>query len=119
MRLDQLAISVIEQIAGRLVRRLVVAIAMAVLAVIALYHFGDAAVVALDNQFGFIHAHLIMGAIFTAAAFVALVILWAMRGKAVESVAPLLSVPREVRLAMLIEAVMLGYALSQKGDRTR
>jgi hypothetical protein len=119
MRLDQLAISVIEQIAGRLLRRLALAIAIVVLTIVALYHFGDAAVVALDNQFGFIHAHLIMGAIFMAAAFVALVILWAMRGKAANSAPPLLSGSREMRLAMLIEAVMLGYALSQKGDRTR
>lgn len=117
MRLDQIAISAIEQIAGRLVRQAALAIAIVVLAIVALYHFGDAAVVALDNQFGFIHAHLIMGAIFTAAAFVAFVTLWAMRGKA-ESAPPPLSVPREMRLAMLIEAVMLGYALSQKSDRT-
>lgn len=119
MRFDQLVASFIAEIAGRLIRRVAVGIAMTALAVVALYHFGDAAVVALDNQFGFIHAHLIMGGIFAFAAFVALVILWAMRGKLAGSDPRMPNAPREIHLAMLIEAVMLGYALAQKGDRAQ
>jgi hypothetical protein len=42
-----------------------------------------------------------------------------MLGKTTSTGAPALSTQRDMRIAMLVEAVMLGYALARKGARTR
>ena len=63
------------------------------------------------------HAQLIVGAIYTAAAAITYAIFWAMGRSSASAGAPLLTAPREMQLAMLIEAVMLGYSLARKGER--
>lgn len=121
MRLDHLAISAIEQVAGRLARRLLVALVMAIFALVSVYYFVSAGEIELAMRFGVLNAQLIMGAIFTAAALIALIVLWTMGRRSTNNKAnmPTLSGQREMQLVMLVEAVMLGYALARKGDRTR
>lgn len=119
MRLDQLAISAIEQVAGRVVRRLLVALIMGVLGLVAVSYFVGAGETELTARFGVLNAQLIMGAIFAAAAAVALVVFWAMRAKPAKASTPALAGQREMQLVMLVEAVMLGYALARKGERAR
>lgn len=119
MRLDHLAINVIEQVAGRLVRRLLIAIVMTVLGLVAIAYFVSAGEIELAARFGTINAQLIMGAIFAGAALIAFIILWAMRARPAKTNAPALSGQREMQMVMLVEAVMLGYALARKGERAR
>jgi hypothetical protein len=117
MRLDHLAISAIEQVAGRLLRRFLVVLVMVVLALVAISYFVSAGEVELVSRFGVTNAQLIMGALFSGGALIALVILWTMRARRTKT--PALAGQREMQLVMLAEAVMLGYALARKGERTR
>ena len=119
MRLDHIAISAIEQVAGRVLRRLVMRLVMVVLALVAISYFVSAGEIELVARFGAGNAQLIMGTIFAGAALTALVILWAMRAKHTRTGMPALSSQREMQLVMLAEAVMLGYALARKGERAR
>jgi len=119
MRLDHLATAAIDQVLGRLVRRLLVVIAAAILAIVAIYQGSVAGTIWLEVRYGAVHAHAIICAIYAGLALIALIAFWAMGRKPSSSATPALSQPREMQLAMLVEAVMLGYALSRKGDRAR
>jgi predicted membrane-bound mannosyltransferase len=120
MRLDHIASVAVDHLLGRLIRRALLAAAIAIFAVVAIYHFTVAGTLALDAQFGELEAQLIVGAIFAAAALIAFGILWAMRGQRTASSTPILSDnPREMQLVMLVEAVMLGYSLARKREPAR
>lgn len=113
MRLDHIAISAIEQVAGRLVRRLLIALVIVVLAIIAVSYFVSAGERGLTAHFGILSAQLIMGAAFVAASLIALVVLSTMRAKPAKTTTPALSDQRKMQL------VMLGYAFARKGERAR
>jgi hypothetical protein len=100
-------------------RRALLGLAMAALAVVAIYHFTVAATLALETRFSDLHAQLIVASIFTALSGLSYAILWAIRRKPAEAKAPVLSQSRETKLAMLIEAAMLGFELAKKGRRSR
>jgi hypothetical protein len=117
MRLDHIAGMAIEQLFGRLLRRALIALFVGIFALVAVYHFTVAGIIALEMEFGALQAHLIVAAIYVAVALIGLVALWAMRGKPAGSGEPILGQPREMQLAMLVEAVMLGFALARKGER--
>lgn len=119
MRLDHIAGMAVEHLLGRLLRRALVAVALAVAAIVAIYQGGVAGTLALQAEYGATNAHLIVGASFVALAVIFLAIFLAMRGKSSKVAAPALSQQRELQLAMLVEAVMLGYALARKSDRAR
>jgi type VI protein secretion system component VasK len=119
MHLDQIAGLAVDHLFGRMMRRALLAFLVAALAIAAIYHFTVAGTLSLEAQYGALHAQLIVGAIFTALALLAYAILWAMRNKAASASTPVLSGQREMQMAMLVEAVMLGYALARKGERTR
>jgi len=99
---------------GRLVRRLLLALAIAVLLIVAAYHFTVAGAIALEAQFGTLYAQLILGAVYVGLAACCVVCRYAL-GRF--SRAPALSQQRELQIAMLVEAAMLGYTLARKGER--
>jgi len=117
MQIEQIALGAVEHLIGRLLRRVLVAIAVGVFALIALYHFESSGLLALQVQYGAIDAHLIVGGIFVAAALMGLFALWRMTRKPADTA--MLPNAREMQLAMLVEAVMLGYALAQRSGRAR
>jgi len=119
MRLEHIAGIAFDHIFGRILRRALLAGVIAAFAVAAIYHFTVAGTLTLEAQYGALHAQLIVAAIYTASAAVSYAILWAMRSRTASTSAPALSAPRETQLAMLVEAVMLGYALARKSERTR
>ena len=118
MRLDQIMAAATGHLVGRAVRRAVIGVAMAAFAVVALYHFTIAGMIALQGQFGDLDTRLIVGGIYAFLSIVAFVTLWAMRAKplpAAGAAAP--GNPREMQLVMLVEALMLGYTLARKRER--
>lgn len=120
MRIDQLIGVSISHLMRRVVRRALAAVALAVFAVVALYHFTVAGLISLDGQFGTLDARLIVGGIYGALALIALGAFWVLGRSPDNTRAPALTAgnQRELQLAaMLIEAVMLGYALARKRER--
>lgn len=119
MQLDQIAAAAMSHLLGRLMRRAVAATIMALFIIAATYQFTVAGTIALEMQHGALNAHLIVAAIYVMLALIAFVAFWALRAKPATDGMPALSQPREMQLIMLVEAVMLGYALARKGDRAR
>ena len=117
MRLDHLAAAAIDHVLGLLLRRALFALAIATFAIVAIYQGTVAGTLALEMQYGEMIAHLIVAATYAPVALIAFAILWAMGRKSASASAPALSGQREMQLAMLVEAAMLGYALARKGDR--
>lgn len=118
MQVEQLATAAINHLLGRMLRRMLVAAAVAAFAIVAIYQFTIAGTLALDAQYGDVQARLIVAAIYSVTALACCVVLWAMRGKASSNGMP--AVPggaREMQMVMLVEAAMLGYALARKRDR--
>jgi hypothetical protein len=119
MRLENIAGLAFDHIFGRILRRALLALFIAAAAVVALYYFTAAGSLSLEMHFGALHALLIVGAVYGAAAVMAYAVWWTMRRKTASANAPVLSGQRDMQIAMLVEAVMLGYALARKGDRAR
>lgn len=116
MRIDQIVADVAEQLAGRLLRRALLALVIAALTVCALYNFTAAGRLALEAQYGALDAHLVVGAIY-ATLVLAGVIWWAVQGRTAKTTTPVVGQTRELQLVMLVEAVMLGYALANRRER--
>src|ERR1700687_4151953 len=113
MQLNHLITAAVDHLVGRILRLTVLAVLIAVFVLVAIYHFAAAGTVALEVEFGLLYAQLIVGAIFAAAALAVVAIWWGMGGKTAKTSAPALDSPQANRLAMLVEAAMLGYALSR------
>lgn len=121
MRLSDVSEVAVSLLFGRLLRRALGAALLVLFALIAVYHFTIAGTLALDAEVGVLYARLIVAAIYTAAALVTLIVLWATRTKPLitDQTADALMSPRNAQIAMLIEAATLGYALARKtGDRS-
>jgi hypothetical protein len=108
--------NIARRIFSRIFRRALLALLVAIFAVVAIYYFTVAGSIALETEYGLLHARLIVGGIYAALA-IACAVWWAVQGKSATSSAPALSGQREMQIAMLVEAVMLGYALARKGTR--
>jgi type VI protein secretion system component VasK len=120
MRIDNILTAATDQLLWPLLRRALLVLAFAILAMIAVYHLTIAGNIALAHRFGDLNARLIIGAIYAALALLSLIVLWAMRGKPAKLAdTPALQRVRETHLVMLVEAAMLGYTLARKGQRTR
>lgn len=121
MRLSDIAETTIHQVVGRLVRRALGFVVLALLAVIAIYYASAAGTVALSIQFGLLNAYLIMAAGYAVAVLIVVGVLYATRARPVAPparAAGALASPRNMQIAMLIEAVMLGYSMARKsGDK--
>ncbi len=116
MRFSHIAEFTINHLFSRLKRRTIGASALVLFTLVAVYYFTSAGMQALEAEYGLLHARLIVAAIYTAAALIALIVLWATRAKPPidDQTANALMSPRNAQIAMLIEAAMLGYALARK-----
>jgi hypothetical protein len=119
MDLYNIASATTDRLLGRFLRRALLTIVMAAFAIVAIYHFTVAGMLALETRFTDLHAQLIVAAIYTALVAVSYAILWATGRKLAKARAPALSQSRETKMATLIEAAMLGYELARKNARTR
>jgi hypothetical protein len=118
MRLDRIAGATVNHLLGRFVRRAAAVVIMVLFVLVAIYQFTVAGTIALEIEHGALNAHLIVAGVYLVLALLAFAAFWAMRPKpAADGVPALSNQPREMQLIMLVEAVMLGYALARKGNR--
>lgn len=117
MALTDIASAAIGRIVGPLVRRVVCWALVGVFGLAALYQASVAGVVALEAQFGAVYAHLLIAGLYALVAIGIVVFLWVtVRRPFVtkeyrESLAEL---PPELQAATIVEALLLGYAMSRK-----
>ncbi len=123
MRLTDIAEGALSGMIARYVRRAILFALIGACAIITLYYANSAATLALALQYGPLYAYLIMAGIYAVAALIALAVFYATRHRAAEpqaaadaTVAGLLSSPRNMKIAMLVEAVLLGYSLARKSS---
>ncbi len=116
MQLNDIASTTFNTLFGRLLRRALSAALLAAFAIVALYYASGAGALALTDKFGMLYAYLIMAAIYAAAALIVFIAMWATRARRIVAEKPegALASPRNMQIAMLVEAVMLGYAMARK-----
>lgn len=121
MRLTDIAEATLSHLIGRLLRRALLFAALGVFVVVAFFYGSAACTIALTQQYGSLNAYMIMAAGYAAAAAIVLIVIYATRAKPLppqEKVANALSSPRNMQIAMLIEAVMLGYSMGRKSGKS-
>jgi hypothetical protein len=116
MQLNDITSTAFNTLFGRLLRRALGAALLTAFAIVALYYASGAGTLVLNDKFGMLYAYLIMTAIYAAAALSFFIVLWASRTKPIVTEMPdgALASPRNMQIAMLIEAVMLGYSMARK-----
>jgi hypothetical protein len=119
MQIEHIVGVAFDRIFGRILRRALLLIMFAIFALVALYHFTSAGTISLETRFGAMQAQLIVAGVYTVFALVSLSIWCGLARKTPIASGPAVAVPRELQMAMLVEAVMLGYSLAKKGERTR
>ena len=117
MIVEHMAEAAIGRIFAPILRRALVLGLFGIFALFALYHFTAAATLCFEIRFGAIQAQLIIAAIFTALALISLAIWWSLARTRTIPGKPVVAGARAKQLAMLIEAVMLGYSSAKKHGR--
>jgi hypothetical protein len=121
MQITDLVGVIVRQVTGRLVRRLIAALLLALFALAALYHLTIAGILALESEVGAVNARLIIGGVFVVAALAPAYTLWSSRAKFKPrgEASELLNSRRDLQIAMIIEAVLLGLSLSRSAAPRR
>jgi len=118
MRLTDIAEGAASALIARYVKRAILVALVGIFAVVALYCLSAAGLMALALVYGPLYAYLIMAGVYAAAALIALAVFYATRNRALvrqNAVGAAGSMsPRNMQIAMLVEAVMLGYTLARK-----
>jgi hypothetical protein len=116
MQLGHITEFAIDRLFGRLLRRAAAFALLVLFALIALYNFTIAGMMALEGVYGVLTARLIVATIYLAAALIVLIVLWAARTKPAigATSGDALAAPRDMQIAALVEAAMLGYAMARK-----
>jgi len=119
MSLANIAASAAERLFSALLWRLLLVLLALLSVIAALYHFTVAGTLALELQVGVLYARLIVGGIYAAVALLSAGGLWFASRRAEPAPKPdATPSARAEQLAALIEAVMVGYAVSRKGGKT-
>lgn len=116
MQLSDLASVTLNQIFGRLLRRALGVALLAAFAIAAICYVNGAGTLALTENYGALNAYMIMAAIYAVFALIVFAVLWASRARPVIADKPegALASPRNMQIAMLIEAAALGYSMARK-----
>ena len=120
MQLNHITEFVINLLFCRLLRRAIGAGLLVLFTLVAAFHFTIAGTLVLEGLYGMLYARLIITAIYVAAASIVLVVLVATRTRPVikDRAADVRVSPYDAKIAALVEAAMLGYAMARKsGDR--
>jgi hypothetical protein len=119
MSLANIAEAAAGRLLGMLMRYLTFAVLAGIFALVALYHFTVAGMLALEFQFGVLYARLIVAGVYTVLTLASAGMLWALARKAAKPHPVPEPTPRHIQLAALIEALILGYEVSRKSRRAR
>jgi hypothetical protein len=124
--LIDIAGAAVGRVTGRLARRAAGWILVGVFALIALYQATVALHAYLEIQFGIVQAHLMIAGFYAVATLLLILVLWLSGRKSAKQAARpadesglfqalsgMANAPRDMQIAMIIEAVMLGYSLSR------
>jgi hypothetical protein len=117
MGLSDIASATIGRLASQLMRRVAGWTLVAVFGLAALYQGSVAAVVALEAEVGAFYAHLIIAGVYALLAIAAVVVLRVtVRRPFVDDDfrKSLATLPPEAQIATVIEALLLGYAMSRR-----
>jgi hypothetical protein len=114
MQLNQIAEGAVGHMFGRMLLRTLFLLVGAIFAVVAIAYLTAAGAMALETQYGALHARLAVAAIYAAAALITFTVLWTTRARPTPGA---LTSKREMQLTMLVEAVALGYSLARKRER--
>ena len=117
MRIDQIVADIAQQVAGRLLRRALLVVGIAALAVVALSYLAGAGMIALEVRYGALYANLIMAGIFAAGSAISGIAWWMARRRPIRAQAVAATSPQPMQLAALLEAAMLGYTLARGRQR--
>ena len=125
MKLTDIGRALISNLTARLLRRAALIILGALFALAALYHFTVAGTVALELHVGVLYARLIIAGLYALAAIVTGTAFWLTRAGRANGAGALglmqtpLGDVKFAQLAMIVEAILLGYSLSRKSNRSR
>jgi uncharacterized iron-regulated membrane protein len=115
--------NIAEAAAGRLFGKLMLYVAFALLAgifaLVTLYHFTVAGMIALEMEFGVLYARLMVAGVYLLLTLVSGGMLWMLARKAGKPSPAPEPTPRHVQFAALIEALILGYEMARKSRRSR
>jgi hypothetical protein len=116
MQLSNITDFAVQRLFGRLLRRAACIALLMLFTLIAVYHFTVAGTLELEGIYGMLYARLIVAAIYLAAALIMLIGLWATRTRPLikDQLADAIVSSRDVQVAALIEAAVLGYAMARK-----
>jgi uncharacterized membrane protein len=121
MKLDQLIPHLIGRLMGRMLRRVAAFAALALLVLIALYHLTIAGTLALEALYGPLDARLIVAGIYAALAIIVCIYLFATRAKPPTMAAPRGNrrsrQPQDIRVAELLESLLVGYTAGRRRSR--
>jgi hypothetical protein len=107
----------IGRLVGQLVRRVVYWALVGVFGLAALYQASVAAMVALEAKVGGFYAHLMIAGFYALVAIAVVIFLWVtVRRPFVDDEfrKSLATMPPEAQIATVIEALLLGYAMSRR-----
>ena len=116
MGLTDLASATVGRVFGRLMRRVVGWALVGLFGLAALYQASVAAGVALEAQFGGLYAHLMIAGFYALLAIAIVIFLLTVRRPLVDDEyrTSLAQLPVEAQVATIIEALLLGYAMSRR-----
>jgi hypothetical protein len=116
MGLSDLASATVGRMVGRLMRRVVAWALVGLFGLATLYQASVAAGVALEGLFGAVYAHLMIAGFYALLAGATVIVLVTVRRPFVDDEyrKSLAQLPVEAQVATIIEALLLGYAMSRR-----
>jgi hypothetical protein len=116
MRLTDIANLAVDRIIARLCRRAAGWLLVIIFALAAIYQATAAVSVAIELEFGIVEAHLMIAAFYGLAAASTVIVLWmtSRRPRLTYDRMSVAHVQPELQLAMIVEAMLLGYSLSRR-----
>jgi hypothetical protein len=117
MAFSDIAAATVNRIIGHLARRAVGWLLVAIFALAAVYQGTVAVTLALELKFGVVEAHLMIAAFYAIAAVLTVAVLWVTARRSAlnyENRASIDRIPPELQIATIVEAMLLGYAMSRR-----
>jgi hypothetical protein len=119
MPFEDMITDIASRLMRRLIRRGIAAAVFALFVLIAIYHLTIAGIVALEALYGPLYARLIAVGAYVVLAAIALTYLFATRAKkpSPKTRSNKSGTPTDVRIALLLESILLGYTAGRGKSR--